>query len=358
MRTIRRYVTRQVLAATLLVFVALLLLFAFFDLIQELADIGKGSYGLTIALLKVGLALPGHLYELFPVAALLGTLFALAQLVASSEYTVMRVSGVSSRAMVFTLLPLGIALAVATFLVGEFVAPLSEAAAQRILLQKRNTGIVAQEFRSGLWVKDDDSFINVAQVTTDAELTGIRIYAFDDQYRLQSIREAAHGTFRGGNRWHLTDVKGTDFEPDRTRAFRLAEQEWTSVLNPGILNVLMVVPEKMSVGDLYTYIGHLRENKQATQRQEIALYGKIAYPIAVIVMMILALPFAYIRVREGGISGKIFAGIMLGLSFHLISRLFGHLGLLNAWPPLLSAALPTCLFLLIAFGMMYWVERR
>lgn len=358
MKTLRRYVTRQVFAATALVFSALLMLFAFFDLIQEMADVGKARGGLTIALVKVILAVPGHVYELFPIAALLGTLFALAQLVANSEYTVMRVSGVSANAMVIIVLPLGIAFAAMTFLVGEFVAPLAESAAQKLLLKSRNTGIIAQEFRSGLWVKDDRSFVNVAQVSTDAVLTGLRIYEFDDRYRLKSISEARSGDFKGGNQWQLTDVVSTRFENDRTVVERSPGRAWQSVLNPGILNVLMVVPERMSLSDLYTYIQHLHENHQATQRHQIALYGKITYPLAVIVMMILALPFAYIRAREGGISAKIFAGIMLGLGFHLASRLFGHLGLLNAWPPLFSAAFPTLLFLCLAFGMMAWVERR
>ena len=358
MRTLRRYVTRQVFGATALVFSALLMLFAFFDLIQELADAGKLRNGITIALVKVALAMPGHVYELFPIAALLGTLFALAQLVANSEYTVMRVAGVSSNAMVMMVLPLGLAFAAATFVVGEFVAPLSESAAQKLLLKTRNTGIIAQEFRSGLWVKDDRSFVNVAQVNTDAVLTGLRIYEFDERHRLTSISEARTGDFKGGNRWLLTDVISTHFEGNRTAVRHEAERQWQSVLNPGILNVLMVVPERMSLTDLYTYIEHLRENHQATQRHEIALYGKVTYPLAVVVMMILALPFAYIRAREGGISAKIFIGIMLGLGFHLSSRLFGHLGLLNAWPPLFSAGFPTLLFLLLAFGMMAWVQRR
>lgn len=358
MKTLRRYVSRQVLSSTALVAGALLMLFAFFDLIHELGDVGRGKYKLALAFFKVALAIPGHLYELFPVAALLGTLFALAQMVAHSEYTVMRVSGVSSRGMILTLLPLGLVFSTVTFLLGEFVAPLSETAAQRLLLQATNTGVVAQEFRSGLWVKDFTSFVNVRQVSTDAALAGVRIYEFDDQNRLKTISEARTGEYRGSDRWLLRDVTRTRFLGDRTQAVTESESEWHSVLNPGILNVLMVVPERMSVADLYTYIGHLRENGQATARHEIAFYSKLVYPLAVVVMMVLALPFAYVRIRDGGISGKIFAGIVLGLGFHLVSRLFGHLGLLNAWPPLFSASFPTLLFLVAGAALLWRVERR
>jgi lipopolysaccharide export system permease protein len=358
MRTLSRYVVRRVFGATALVFGALLMLFAFFDLIQELGEVGRGRHAMTLALFKTLLSVPGHSYELFPVATLLGTLFAFAQLAASSEYSVMRVSGVSSWRMVLALLPLGLGFAALNFAVGEFVAPLSESTAQRLLLKASNTGVVAQEFRSGLWVKDDTSFVNVAQVSPDAALTGVRIYEFDNAFRLKTISLAATGTWRGGDRWRLTDVVRTHFEADRTSVTREAEAEWRSVLTPGILNVLMVVPERMAFTDLLAYIEHLRENRQATARHEIALYGKLVNPLAVLVMMLLALPFAYLRARDGGIGGKLFAGIMLGLGFHLLSRLFGHLGLLNAWPPLISAALPTLLFLAGGAGVLAWVERR
>jgi lipopolysaccharide export system permease protein len=80
--------------------------------------------------------------------------------------------------------------------------------------------------------------------------------------------------------------------------------------------------------------------------------------VAVLVMMILALPFAYFQNRQGGVGAKIFAGIMLGLGFHFLNRLFGHLGLLNDWPPLVSAVSPMLLFMIVAAGMMWWQERR
>ena len=90
MLTIRRYLASEIYAATLFVFVAFLALFAFFDLIHELGDLGKGDYRLQHALLYVLLSVPSHVYELFPIAVLIGTLYALAHLAANSEYTVMR----------------------------------------------------------------------------------------------------------------------------------------------------------------------------------------------------------------------------------------------------------------------------
>jgi lipopolysaccharide export system permease protein len=223
---------------------------------------------------------------------------------------------------------------------------------------KQTSSVVAQAFRSGLWVKDDESFVNVARVLYDATLQDVRIYQFDDQYRLRVISQAREGRYVRENLWRLKDVVQTSFENSHISVARIAEQDWRSVLTPSILSVLLVPPEKMSLWTLYSYVQHLRENKQESTRYEIALWNKLIYPIAVLVMMVLALPFAYMNVREGGLSAKIFTGIMLGLGFHLLNRLFGHVGQLAAWPPILAAFVPTVAFLGIAVVMIRQLERR
>jgi lipopolysaccharide export system permease protein len=357
MKILRRYVSRQIVGGILLVLTALVLLFCFFDLIYELRDVGTEGYRLYAALTYVALSIPGHLYELLPVAALIGTLFALAQLVIHSEYAVMRTSGVSILNMAFTLLRTGLLFALATFVTGEFLVPLSEETAKKLRLEQTSS-VVAQAFRSGLWVKEEQSFVNVARVLYDATLQDVRIYEFDDQYRLRTISQARQGKYLRSNLWRLTDVVQTRFEETHTSVARLAEQDWHSVLTPSVLSVLLVPPEKMSLWTLYAYVRHLRENRQESTRYEIALWNKIIYPLAVLVMMVLALPFAYLNVREGGVSAKIFAGIMLGLGFHLVSRLFAHLGQLAAWPPMVAAFVPTAAFLALAVFMIRHLERR
>jgi lipopolysaccharide export system permease protein len=357
MSVLRRYIRRQVLSSIMLVLAALLMLFSFFDLIYELRDLGSGDTRLATVLAFVALSMPGRLYELFPIAALIGTLFALAQLVVSSEFAVMRTSGVSILGIASGPVQVGLALSLASFLVGEFVTPISEEAAQRMRL-KGTSSVVASSFRSGLWVKDENSFVNVRRVLHDATLENIRVYRFDNEYRLMTISQARRGTHLRDNLWRLENVVLTRFEPDRTSVERIAEMEWRSVLTPRILSVLLVPPEKMSLFTLFSYVQHLRDNNQNAGRYEIALWNKLIYPIAVLVMMVVALPFSYLNVREGGISTKIFAGIMLGLAFHVMTRLIGHVGQLAAWPPVLAAVAPTVVFMLLAVGMIRKLERR
>jgi lipopolysaccharide export system permease protein len=356
-KILNRYLGHEVFYSTFLVLAALLMLFGFFDLIHELGDLGKGNYRLLNILAYVALSVPGHVYELFPVAVLIGTLFALAQLTAHSELTVMRVSGWSMTRIAFSLARAGVLFAVLTFVFGEFIAPPSQRVAQQLRL-KATSSVVAQEFRSGLWVKDAASFVNIQEVLPDTSLVGVKIYEFDSEYRLRTISFAKRGEYLRDSYWRLTDVVQTKFQPEGAAVSTIPQANWNSVLTPDILNVLLVVPEQMSAWNLYFYIQHLRENRQKTTRYEIALWSKLAYPFAAVVMTLLALPFAYYQARSGGVSAKIFAGIMLGLVFHLFNRLFAHLGLLGDWPPMFSALFPMLAFLAAAIGMMWWVERR
>ncbi len=358
MRLLTRYLAREIYASIALVFAALLMLFSFLDLIHELSVIGHGDYHLGYVLLYVLLTVPSHIYDLFPVAILIGTIFALVQMAANSELVVYRSSGASLRQMVGALFRIGLPLVLLSYLCGELLAPTSERLAQGLRLKAQNAEVTLKEFRSGVWVKDEHSFVNVKNVLPDTSLLNVSIYEFDDSYHLRAITAAKRAAFVEENRWQLEDVTQTRFNKQGTAVSKLANLEWRSVLNPDILGVLLVVPEQMSAWNLYQYTQHLRDNHQKTARFEIAMWNKLVFPFAILVMMLLALPFAAHHRREGGISAKIFAGIVLGLSFHFLGRLFASLGALNEWQPLLSAMAMPMLFLLLAAMMLWWTEKR
>ncbi|RTL56528.1 MAG: LPS export ABC transporter permease LptG [Rhodocyclaceae bacterium] len=357
MKVFERYLAREIYGATALVLTAFLMLFAFFDLIGEVQQLGTGNYQLPQAVMFVTLTMPGRFYELSPIAVLIGTLYALTYLARHSEITVLRASGLSTATLMKSLLKLGGVFVLLTFLMGEFVAPHAERAAQQLRLRAMSA-MVAQEFRSGLWVRDEHSFINVRDVLPDSSLKEVRIYDFDERFRLLDIVEAESGSYEEDGRWALQGVVKTSFETSRSQVERRDNMVWQSALTPDILSVLLVVPEKMSIVSLYQYIRHLDENHQKTDRYEIAFWKKLSYPFSVLVMMLLALPFGFLQVRSGGVSLKVFTGIMLGIGFHLLNALFSNLGAINSWQPVLSAITPGAIFLLGAATMLWWVERR
>lgn len=369
---VQRYLAREILVAVIFVLIAFLGLFAFFDLIAELSNVGKNGYRIEQAAIIVLLGLPGRAYELLPIAALIGTIYALAQLASHSEFTILRVAGLStSSAARMVLLP-GVLLVILTFVIGELVTPRAETATQRFRA-KIARGTMAEGFRTGLWVKDSGRasnghpvvrFVNIGEVKPDNSLSRVKIYEFDQSLRLLSISFADVADYLPPAAWRLRHVVETHFDAksdgavERIEVTREAEKIWRSALNPEILGGLLVSPDRMAAYDLGHYIRHLQANQQTANRYQIAFWKKITYPFAVLVMMALALPFAYLHVRAGGISLKIFTGIMIGIAFYLLNSLFSHLGLLNTWPPLVSAAFPSLVALAAALVALRLVERR
>jgi lipopolysaccharide export system permease protein len=198
----------------------------------------------------------------------------------------------------------------------------------------------------------------VREVMPDNTLRGVEIYGFNADGRLGWIRAADQASWRGDQSWDLQQVMETRFDADGIHAVRNAHQKWQSVLTPDILSVLLVAPEKMSARTLWRYVAHLKENGQKATRYELALWSKFISPFVIPIMMLIAMPFAIQGPRAVGTSSKIFIGILVGLGFHLLSRLFGHLGLLNDWPVVLVSGLPLLIFLAIALMGIRWVDRR
>jgi lipopolysaccharide export system permease protein len=357
LRTLERYFARQIFGAVGFVLFGFLALFAFFDLIKELSDLGNGDYQLRQVFTFVLLSMPAHAYELFPVVVLIGTLYILSHLASNSEYTVMRGSGLSPGRAALVLGKIGLAFVVLTFLIGEWVAPFAEETAQKVKLRAMSS-MIGQDLQSGLWFKDEGSFINVREARQANQLSGVRIFAFDDTYRLHEITLAQHAAYRGKGVWQLSGVARTSFTPEGPRTSRFDELDWHSAVTPDLLDALIVKPDRMSAWALYKYIQHLAGNKQKTEQYEIALWKKLFYPLAALVMMALALPFAYMQARAGMVGVKVFLGIMLGIFFHMLNSLFSHIGLLQNWPPLASAMVPSAAFFCAAVLMMWWVERR
>lgn len=394
MKILQRYFAVNISQAVAFVLVAFLALIAFMDLTAELPAVGKGGYMIQHAFMYVLLLVPGHVYEVMPVAALIGTIYTMAQFAQSSEFTIMRASSMSTRMAAMMVFKIGVVFVLITFVFGELVTPRTAPLAERLRLSAKGATVSA-EFRSGMWTKDivhadgtrgqvtGSRFFNARQIRPDGQLVDLRIYEFDTTMRMRALITAATATFTGNNTWRLANVTETRFTNSRelpepgsplppgatiesfygqeTAAVstrNLPTLDLVSEITPKIVSVSRSDPERMSANELAVYTRHLAENKQETERFKIAFWKKLIDPLAIFVLMALALPFAYLHTRSGGVSLKIFIGIMIGVSFLLVNSLFSHLGLLSTWPAFLTAIAPSLLFLALALGALWWVERH
>jgi lipopolysaccharide export system permease protein len=367
MRTVRRLFYRDIVSSVGFVALAFLSLFFFIDFVEELGDVAKG-YTLLHATAFSLLQMPGHLYELMPIAVLIGTIYALARLAQSSEYTILRTGGLGPGRALSLLAGLGLMFALATYVVGDWIAPFSERQATE--LQARAKGKL-RIGSAGAWLKDravtpqgERSYsVNVGSAGVDGTLQDVRIFEFDADGRLVRRIGAATARIGDGDTWQLGDVKVTHWNGAAGDAQAVASEEklptlaWPSSLSAGVVAAAVLPLSTMSTVELFRYIGHLSDNEQAAQRHEIQFWKRALYPFACLVMMALALPFAYMHARAGGISFKVFSGIMLGIGFVLLNNMSGHLGLLRNWTPWITAAAPSALFLLFSLAAFSWLVR-
>ncbi|WP_313075266.1 LPS export ABC transporter permease LptG [Melaminivora sp.] len=365
MRTIRRFIYREIATSVGFVTLAFLALFFFFDLVDELRWVG-GGYQVMHAVIYVALNLPRHLYELLPITVLIGTIFVMARLAQSSEFTILRTSGLGPWRTLATLLLLGAACTVLTFVLGDYVTPATERAAQ--VFNAREIGQISTG-ATGAWLKErtdgHSRAINVRALGTDGRMRGIRVFEFDVQGRVTATLSAESGDFDEARQaWQLQQVQRSLFERPAAggavRLERLADDrlDWPTRITSGMVAAAVLKPDKMATIDLFRFIRHLQANGQSAQRYEIEFWRKVFYPLSCLVMVVLALPFAYLHFRSGGIAGYVFGGVMAGISFFLLNNLFGFAGNLQQWSPWLTAAAPGLIYMALSLAAFLWLVLR
>jgi lipopolysaccharide export system permease protein len=367
MKTVRRLLYRDIVASVVFVALAFLSLFYFIDFVDELEGVGSRGRTAWHALLAAALELPGHFYELFPIAVLIGTIYSLARLAQSSEFTILRTGGLGPGRALSLLAVLGVAFGAFTFLMGDYLAPVAER--ERVALKARFSGGI-QLGGAGAWLKEkrdtpdgEHSWsVNVAGTGARGALVGIRIFEFDADGRLVARTEAREGQVDGDGNWHLSDAVVAHWPRARSddaqvRVQRLASTVWPSTLSAAVVAAAVLPVSTMTTAELYRYSDHLSHQEQAAQQHEIRFWRKALYPLACLVMVALALPFAYLHARAGGVSLKVFGGIMLGISFLLLNNLSGHIGMLRGWTPWVAAATPSLTYLLLSMAAFAWLVR-
>ncbi len=336
----------------LLVMGLLLSLFTIFAFMDELNRVGKGSYTTLDAVQYVLLLIPGLAYQLFPMAALLGSTIGLGLLASNSELTVMRAAGVSLNRIVWSTMKVGLVMVVLTLILGESVAPVAEQYARTF----RSVAIsdkLAIRGKSQMWARDGKSFVNVREILPGERLGGIFIYERDESHRISRIVQAQSAVFQK-NQWILEDVVSSDLTNEQVTSRHQEKMLWDTKLSPDLLSVVTLHPATMSIQDLYQYIVYLKKNGLDAVTYEYAMWGKVVAPLITGVMVFLAIPFVFGPLRSVGIGHRVLVGALVGIGFYLVNQMFSYVGIVYSFNPMVSAMLPAGLALTVA----YWMMRR
>lgn len=350
MGLLQRYIAKTILASTFMVLLVLLGLYTFMDFINELDDLGKGKYQLMDIFTYMALSMPKRIYELLPIAALLGSVLGLGNLASQSELVAMRAAGVSIQQINKAVMIVALCLMVVAVFMGEVLRPITEQKAREVQSMAQ-TGTVGTRSKHGFWTRDGLHFNHIQKILPDGRFSGISIYEFDAQNRLRIVTKATEAQYYEDS-WTLTDVIQSTLDEKGVKVRSVEHARWKSQLNPGMVNVVVVPPEFLPVWGLMEYINYLKTNHQSVDQYQMAFWMKVMMPISSAVMVFLAVPFVFGPLRSSPIGGRILAGALVGIGFHLFNQSFQHIGLVFGVMPWLSAAMPTATFALLGWYFM------
>lgn len=355
MKRVDRLVAMAVLGAVAVVWATIVGLDAFRTFIFELDDIGQGQYTFARAAAYVLLTVPRRCYEMFGYAALIGGLLGLGGLAGTGELTALRAAGLSKlRICASVVLGLGV-LTLGVVLLGETIGPYGERKAQALQLAAKSRDVALA--RGGvLWARDGGSVIGARHGRAhgahgEVDLDGVRVFEFDPDGRLVALTLADKAVHLGGE-WILHDLRRTEFGEGSASSHKDASKQWQSTLDPGVLASSIIKPQYMTLRDLGQNIAVLDRSEQDASAFRDAWWARVFYPFDLLVLVFCAMPFAFGTLRSGGLSKRLFIGIVLTLGFYLLQRAIVSIGAVyglhpafaNLIPPLILIALASAYF--------------
>lgn len=341
MNIISKYLAKTTIQSILLVSLILFGIEAFIRFTREFPDLGTGSYNLAQVFAYVPMILPTDVYQLFPMAGLLGSIIGLGIIASHSELIVIRSSGVSISQITTSILKAAIILSLFMLIIGEFLAPLLQhkAVVNKTTAISNGQALLTQQ---GIWIKDQSNFIHINKVLSDGHLETITRYNFDEQNKLKLISIAKSAKYQDGQ-WLFSDVDQTTLNDNNntTTSTSFTTQQWNIKLKPRLLGLTSVDTEQKSLPELYRYIKYRKLSGLNAANYEFRFWQRIFQPLSIITMIILAIPFVLGPLRSSTMGLRMLCGAITGFAFYILNQFIGPLSMVYQIPPILAALLPT-----------------
>ncbi len=353
-KRVDRLVAAAVLSAVVVAWAVIVGLDAFRIFIGELNDVGQGGYTLARAVAYVLLTVPRRCYEMFGYAALIGGLLGLGGLAGTGELTALRAAGLSKlRICASVVLGLGL-LTLGVVVLGETLGPYGERKAQALQLAAKSKDVALA--KGVLWARDGETVIGARHGRTrgakgEVDLDGVRVFEFDADGRLRALSMAGHAIHVEGQ-WTLHDVRRTEFGEGSAASTKQDSKAWDSQLDPGLLASSIVKAQYMTLRDLAQNITALDRNRQDASTFREAYWARVFYPLNVLVLVFCAVPFAFGALRSGGLSKRLFIGIVLALGFYLLQRAIVSIGSVYGFHPAVANLVPP--LILVGLAVAYF----
>ena len=352
MNLLEKYIGKTILMSTLMVLLLFFAVQSFVQFLAELQFIGRGHYGVFQALVFVPLQSINILYQLFPVAGLIGCLLGLGRLATHSELVVMRASGMSKGQINLAVIKMTIILLVFVTIIGELVGPWAGHFAENyksIAIHNSPVSVV----RSG-WLRDGNNFLYIGNMQSRTKLVDVSRYTYKNN-RLQLAAHAKSGELKDGQ-WHFVGIKESRISPNGITSKTIAHQVWPVNFDPKILDLANLNVNYETLWSLSKLLVFMAKNVLQANQIAFAFYQRLFQPLATIVMICLAIPFIFGPLRSATMGLRMLVGVMVGFLFYTLNQFFGPFSMVYQVPPILSALIPIMLFALIDLFLLWRIK--
>ena len=210
---------------------------------------------------------------------------------------------------------------------------------------------ITMQSKHGFWSRDGDSYINIRKILSNEKLEDIYIYEFDKNRQLRTTIRAENAEYKN-DKWLLQNILKTEISKDKVIKQTYDNAEWEALLNPEVIDLVTIKPRYLSLYDLVNYIQHLKSNNQDSRIYTQALWVKVLNPLMIIIMMLLSICIVKCDAKPVGLGQRVFIGVLIGITFHLVNQITRHLGIVYNIPIFISVALPTILvFIYINYSL-------
>lgn len=352
MRILAEYIMGRLFGAYLVSAVAIGALLWLLEVLQFLEQGVDGLMGLVSVVVAAAQVVPEGLIDLLPVMTVLATAAAMGGFQARSEMTVMRAAGVSIwRLTAIALIP-GVLIAVIAVAALQWLTPMMQQGPERLIGASLGDNGLWHPAH-GLWVRQEDEFLNVADLRLGRIPTGINLYRFSPDGVLKEHIEADSAVVNADGSWTLARVRLRDFRagadsPD----LWLESLAWDSFLPVRQLELLLRPPGSLALTDLWAYVAGLKERGQDFAEVEMVLWRRLALPVSCLGMVLAAMATAAVPLKSRAVSVRLVAAMALGLGFQMLAELASFVGLVMHWPVLPVALGPPLILSLLAWWLL------
>ena len=350
----RRIVAKHVTKTTVLAMLGTTLVLSFLQILfTYLGELGslKPTYNAWQAFLYVIWGAPSYLYEILPVAALIGSVLGLGALASNSELIVMRSVGISLWRIVGWVMRSALLLIVLSFVLSEWVIPYTNEKAQSI---KKQRSVAALGEVKGYWSREGQRFIYIDYANSQGQLRNIQAIDFDQNYRLQSFVTAEKGQFLKDGQWTLEKSHQVDLLAQGNAIKTDHEQQALGLaLQPKYVHMVTLDPDDLSPSQLISFMQYLSEYSQVPKTYELAFWKKVTSPFALITLVLIACSFIFGPLRQQSMGFRLVIALFTGLGFFYLQDFLGYASLVYAPSPAWFVLLPILLMFAAGSYLLY-----